>query len=131
MLYVKAYSGALLAFLALDALWLGLLAKGFYISQMGDLLRDKPQVLAAGLFYCGYVGGIVYFAIAPAMQAVSPLRSAAFSGALLGLMAYGAYDMTNYATLKNWPLAIVVVDIVWGMVVSASAAACGYAATRL
>ena len=131
MIYIKAYTGALLAFLALDALWLGLVAKSFYASQLGDLMRDKPQFVAAGVFYLAYVAGVVYFAVAPALNAANPLRTAVISGALLGLLAYGTYDMTNYATLKGWPPLLVAVDLAWGTVLTAAAAACGYALTRI
>lgn len=131
MIYVKAYSGALLAFLALDALWLGLVAKGFYASQLGDLMRDKPGFIAAGVFYLAYVGGVVYFVVLPALTSASPLRAAMINGALLGLLAYGTYDMTNYATLKGWPAALVAVDLAWGAFITAMAAACGFALTRI
>lgn len=131
MIYLKAYSGALIVFLALDAMWLGLVAKSFYASQLGDLMRDKPGFVAAGTFYLAYVGGVVYFAVLPSLGAASPLRAAVINGALLGLLAYGTYDMTNYATLKGWPPLLVAVDLAWGAVITATAAACGYVLTRV
>ncbi len=131
MIFVKAYAGALIAFLALDALWLGLVAKSFYASQLGDLMREKPGFVAAGVFYLAYVGGVVYFVVLPALTSASPLRAAVINGALLGLLAYGTYDMTNYATLKGWPALLVVIDLTWGAVITATAAACGYALTRV
>ncbi len=131
MIYVKAYSGALLAFLALDALWLGFVAKSFYASQLGDLMRAKPEFIAAGVFYLAYVVGVVYFAVGPALDAANPLRAAVINGVLLGLLAYGTYDMTNYATLKGWPPLLVAVDLAWGAFITAAAAASGYALTRI
>jgi uncharacterized membrane protein len=125
----KAYALTLIVFLALDALWLGVVARGFYAAQLGALMRESSNFVAAGGFYLAYVGGIVFFAVAPAL-AEGSWRKAAVHGALLGLLAYGTYDMTNLATLKNWPVAMSVVDIAWGGFLTGAAAVLGFFMTR-
>ena len=130
MLYLKAYFAALLVFLVLDALWLGAIAKSWYAEQLGGLLRSDVNWFAAGGFYLVYVGGVIYFAVAPALAAGGWGR-AAFAGALLGLIAYGTYDMTNLATVKGWPAAMSFVDIAWGAALTAAAASAGYFVARL
>lgn len=130
MLYVKAYICALAMFLIMDFLWLGVVAQDFYTSQLGGLMREKTNFLIAALFYVAFVGGIVYFAIVPAL-AQGSWQTAALNGALLGLLAYGAYDLTNLATLKDWPVAMSLVDMVWGAVVTSSSAVAGFAAARV
>jgi len=129
MLFVKSYAATLVVFLGLDALWLGYIARSFYASQLGGLMRESVNFAAAGGFYLAYVGGVVYFAVAPAL-AEGSWQKAALNGALLGLLAYGTYDMTNIATLKNWPVPMSVVDIAWGGVVTGLSATLGYFITR-
>ncbi len=129
MLYAKSYAATLLLFLATDALWLGVVARRFYVEQLGALMRESPAWIAAGGFYLFYVAGIVYFAVAPALGAGN-WKTAALNGALLGLLAYGTYDMTNLATLKGWPLTMSLVDLVWGGVLTAASATGGYFLVR-
>jgi uncharacterized membrane protein len=125
--YVIAYFATAVVFFALDYLWLSRVAIGFYKSQMGEIMRPQPNFTAAGLFYLFYIAGIVYFAIAPSLQNGS-VWTVLLSGALLGLFAYGTYDMTNLATLKVWTLSLSAVDMAWGMVLTAISAAVGYLA---
>ena len=126
-----AYMSAALVFFGLDFVWLSRVAIGFYRSQIGETLRDRPNMLAAGLFYLFYIAGIVYFAVLPGLQKDS-LAVACLNGALLGLIAYGTYDMTNLATLKNWSLSVSIVDMLWGTVLTAlSASAAYWVVTRL
>jgi len=129
ILYVKAYIGSLIVFLGLDFLWLGIIAKNFYASQLGGLMRNDVNFLAAGGFYLAYVAGVVFFAVAPALEAESWTR-ALLNGALLGLLAYGTYDMTNIATLKGWPVTMSLVDMAWGTALTGAAAVAGYWAAR-
>jgi uncharacterized membrane protein len=89
---------------------------------------DQPNFTVAGLFYLVYVGGIIYFAVIPALNSNSWL-TAVINGAILGLIAYGTYDMTNLATLKNWSLSVSIVDMVWGLLLTAMASSAGYFAT--
>lgn len=125
MTYVLAYVGTVVAFLGLDFLWLGTVATGFYRGRIGSLLLDQPNFVAAGLFYLLYVAGIVYFAVQPALVSGN-WTTAAIAGAILGLIAYGTYDMTNLATLKNWSLTLSAVDMAWGTVLTSFSAVVGY-----
>lgn len=127
---LAAYAGAATVFFALDFLWLGFIAIGFYRSEIGALLLDKPNMAAAGAFYLFYVVGIVGFAVMPAVSAQS-WGWALIAGVALGLLAYGTYDMTNLATLKDWSWKVSAVDLLWGGFVSGAAALAGYFAARL
>jgi uncharacterized membrane protein len=124
-----AYVAALIAFCICDFAWLGFIAKDFYQVQIGPLLLEKPNWTAAAFFYPLYAAGIVLFCIEPALAQGSWLRALMF-GMLLGLLGYGTYDLSNLATLKGWSVSLVVVDIIWGMVVSGFAASAGYFAAR-
>ena len=130
MPYVIAYGASSVVFFGLDLVWLSSVARSFYARQLGDLLRDSPNLAVAGLFYALYVGGIVLFAISPALQSQS-WRTALVLGLLLGLVAYGTYDMTNLATLRRWPVALALVDVTWGSLLTGLAATAGYWAARL
>ena len=129
MVYAKAYGATLIVFIGLDFLWLGIVARSFYASQLGGLMRDSINFAAAGGFYLAYVAGIVFFAVAPALAEGSWAR-AAVNGALLGLLAYGTYDMTNIATLKDWPVTMSMVDMVWGGLITSASAVVGFLITR-
>lgn len=125
-----AYLGAAATFFALDFLWLGAIAKQFYRDRLGALMADQINVAPAVLFYLVYVVGILVFAVAPSLASGS-WRSAALYGGLFGFFCYATYDFTNLATLRGWPLSLVVVDVAWGTVLTALAATAGYAAVRL
>lgn len=127
--HVTAYGATAIVFFALDFLWLGTIAKSFYAREMESLLRDSPNMTVAALFYLVYVVGVVFFAVQPALQAQSWKMALAY-GALLGLIAYGTYDMTNLATLRGWSTTVAVVDLIWGTCLTAVAAAAGYLAVR-
>ncbi len=116
---LKLYFITLIAFLAIDSLWLGLVAPSFYRSQIGHLMRDSPNFLAAGLFYLLFVYGMVFFAVEPGVRGHS-LWQAALRGALFGLVTYATYDLTNHATLTDWPVLMTVVDMAWGTFLSAA-----------
>lgn len=130
MTNIIAYLATLIVFLGIDFVWLSYVARTFYFERMSHLMAESPNFTAAGLFYLLYVFGIVYFAVLPALKSGS-VMTALLSGALLGLIAYGTYDMTNYATLKNWPLTVSLVDMVWGATLTATSAAAGFYLTRL
>lgn len=129
MVYVVAYVVSLSVFLAADAVWLGLIAYGFYAEQLGALMREDIVVAPALGFYAMYVVGVVALAIAPALAA-DRWQAAMWRGALLGFCAYGTYDFTNLATLKDWPVTVTVVDLAWGTAVTGAVATVGYAVTR-
>ncbi len=129
MQFVWAYISAAVIFFALDMIWLAGVARNFYFSRLGDLLRDRPDFAVAAVFYLGYVAGVVYFAIAPALAGGGMTR-ALLNGALLGLIAYGTYDATNLATLRGYSAQLALVDVVWGTCLSATAAGAGYWAAQ-
>lgn len=108
-----------------DAFWLSVVANKFYKSQIGHLLLEKPNMAAAVTFYLIYVAGIVAFVLAPALQKGS-LQYALGYGALFGFVAYATYDLTNLATLKGWPLKLVVVDMAWGAVLTVAVSGLSY-----
>ena len=126
-----AYGVAMVSFLALDACWLSLTGPRLYQPAVGHLTAPQVDWLAAALFYLAYIAGLIYFAVLPALDA----RRAGLAlrrGALLGLLAYATYDLTNQATLRDWPWSITLIDMAWGGVASGLAAfAAAQAATRL
>lgn len=127
MQLLAAYFGAALAFVVLDAIWLGTVAKNFYFTQLAGLLREKPDLGVAAVFYVIYLAGIVYFAVMPALSG-GGLPKALLNGAMLGFLAYATYDATNLATLKGYSAAVAVVDVLWGAFLTGTAAAFGYIA---
>ena len=126
---LAAYAAAAVAFCLADFLWLGFVAKGFIASQVGALVLDRPNWTAAAIFYALYLAGVVFFAVRPAL-AEGGLGSAVLHGALFGFFCYATYDLTNLATLKGWTLPMALVDIGWGTVVTAIAAAAGFLGAR-
>jgi len=124
-----AYAGTALVFLALDAIWLTTMADRFYRPALGALMLERFVLLPAILFYGLYVVGIVVFAIGPSLGH-GRLIGALWRGALLGLMAYATYDLTNQATLRGWPWHVTVADLCWGTFVTAAAAAAGCTLTE-
>ena len=121
-----AYVATLLTFLLLDGIWLGLLMAPTYRELLGSLMLEKPLLLPAAVFYCLYVFGCVVFVVLPALS----WQWAVKRGALLGLVAYGTYDLTNWATLRGWSVQVTLMDWVWGMVATAVACAVGYLVAR-
>jgi uncharacterized membrane protein len=128
--FAKAFAGTLVAFLAIDMVWIARVVRPMYDQQLGGLLRANPHVGAAIVFYLTYAAGIVYFAVLPALASGS-LRAALVSGALLGAVAYGTYALTNYALLEGWTFAVAAADVAWGVVLTAAAAASGLWVARL
>lgn len=122
-----AYGAAAVTFCVLDALWLGWVALDFYRAQLGPLLAQPPNWTAAVLFYVVYLAGVVAFGVRPALLS-GRLGDAFLWGGAFGFFTYYTYDMTNLATLAGWPVAMVVVDVVWGVVLNAAAAGAGFAA---
>lgn len=112
-------------FFGIDMIWLGFVARGFYRNNLGHLLRPDVNWTAAVIFYLLYILGILIFAVMPALEKNS-LRQAVILGGLFGFFAYATYDLTNLATLKDWPVNVVLVDIAWGVVLTASVAAANF-----
>jgi len=123
--YVKIYSAMAVAFLALDSLWLGVVSKSFYNKHIGGLMADKPNFVAAGIFYVIFLFGLLMLVVIPAGKAHS-LAQALWSGALFGLVCYATYDLTNQAVLKDWSTIITIVDILWGVFLTTIVALVGY-----
>lgn len=113
MSYVKMYVIAFLVFLIIDAIWLGLVAPKFYKEQIGHLMAEKPNFYAAILFYLIFIVGVVYFVVNPGIEANS-ITKIIIAGMLFGFMTYATYDLTNLATLKDWPLKVTIIDLIWG-----------------
>lgn len=119
--FLKAWSVSALFFMVIDAVWLGFLGRDFYKQQLGPLMLERPLWLAAVLFYVIYSLAIVMLAGLPAARDMG-WETALLNGAVLGLAAYGAYDLSNLATLKSWPLALTFVDMAWGTLLTACTA---------
>ena len=128
-LFLKLYAACTVAFFALDIAWLGFVAKGFYQRQMGHLLADQTKWGAAIAFYLIYVAAIVVLCVLPAVEKQSLLRALGL-GAMFGLAAYAAFDLTSLALLKGFPSGVVPVDLAWGVVLTASVSAAGFYAAR-
>lgn len=111
--YVKLYIIATVVFFAVDIIWLGYVARGFYRNNLGGIISPDVNWTAAIAFYLIYIVGILLFAVLPAMKTGS-VQTALIWGALFGFFTYATYDLTNMATIRQWPLKIVVVDILWG-----------------
>ena len=124
MKWIVAYLAAGLSFGALDAAWLGWAGKRLYRPALGDLLAASFRPAPAIVFYLAYVAAIVWFAVRPGMD--QGAGCAALNGALLGAIAYATYNLTNQATLRQWPVHVTLIDIAWGAfaTAAASAAAC-------
>ncbi len=123
--FVIAYIATVAVFLAIDAVWLSKVALNIYRKLLGDLLRQRPRMAIAAAFYAVYGVGVVYFAVWPAWQSAD-MTLALLNGALLGAMAYGTYDVTNLATIRDWPWQVTVMDWLWGTVLTAVSAIGGY-----
>jgi uncharacterized membrane protein len=123
--FFKLYAVALPTFLILDLLWLGVVARSFYQTHMGHLMRADVNWVAAVVFYLVFVVGIVVFVVWPAIERES-LGHALLLGAFFGLVTYAAYDLTSLAVMEGFPLKIALVDLVWGAVLCASVSAITY-----
>lgn len=118
MQYIKIYLVAVVVFFAIDLIWLGVIAKNLYQKHLGYLMRNPVNWTAAIIFYLIFVVGMVFFVINPALEK-SSLSYAITVGALFGFITYATYDLTNLATVKDWPVVITVVDLIWGSTLSA------------
>jgi len=117
--YVLLWAIAFALLLIIDMVWLMWLGRGFYVEEIGSLLLEQPNLIAAFAFYALYIAGLVYLVIAPAAEADSVMK-AVISGAVFGLVAYATYDLTNLAVMKGFTLKIALIDMVWGMALSAA-----------
>lgn len=120
--WVVLWVVAAVLFLVIDMVWLLWLGRGIYVSEIGEILRQPPNLSAAAAFYVLYVTGLIIMVIWPAFQAQS-ISQALIRGALLGLIAYGTYDLTNLAVMKGFTTRIAIIDMIWGTVLTASVSA--------
>ncbi len=115
--WIILWIAAAVLFLLIDMVWLLWLGRSFYVSEIGDLLRQPPNMGAAGAFYILYVTGLMVMVVWPAVQGGS-VGQAVLYGAILGLIAYGTYDLTNLAVMKGFTTKIAVIDMIWGTVLT-------------
>ena len=121
---LSSYAAVLLVLLALDMLWLGVLARSYYQQAVGHLLAETPNLTVGLLFYLVYAAGLMVFAVVPTVPAAG-IGATLLAGAMFGAFAYSTYDLTNLATLKGWPVGLSILDIAWGSLISAAGAAAG------
>ena len=117
MRYLRLYLVSLAAFFAIDMLWLGLAARSFYQQHLGFLMAPSPNWFVAIVFYLLFILGLLVFVVLPGLGAKS-LKTTLLHAALFGLITYATYDLTNLATLKDWPALLSVIDMAWGTVLS-------------
>ena len=125
MSFLKLYLATIPVFFAIDMVWLGLVAKDFYRQQLGQLLRQDVRWGAAVLFYLIFIAGLLVFVVLPAVERDS-LGRAVLLGGFFGLVTYATFDLVSLALLKDFPLTVVVVDMIWGVVLSAAVSAAAF-----
>jgi len=123
--FIYTYFLTVPVFFLVDMLWLGVLAKGFYRRQLANFLGEGFNWTAAIIFYLLFIVGIIIFAVWPGVEKNSLIRTIVFA-ALFGFFTYATYDLSNLATLKGWPITVVIVDIIWGVVISTITAIVGF-----
>jgi uncharacterized membrane protein len=124
-MFIRLFLIALPAFFVIDMIWLVLVAKKFYSQQIGFLMRPDIVWPAAIIFYLLFIAALVVFVISPAVEKHSWTHALIY-GAFFGLVTYATYDLTNLSTLKDWPILVTVVDLIWGMVLAASVSVVTY-----
>ena len=124
-MFIRLYFITLPVFFIIDMIWLGLIAKNFIREQIGLLMKTNLNWFAAILFYLLFIAGLVIFVLMPSVTNRDWLN-ALYMGALFGLFTYSTYDLTNFATLKDWPLLMTITDIIWGIVLSSSVSVISY-----
>lgn len=122
---VKLYFLTVPVFFLIDMLWIGVIARGFYKRQLGHVLSSSVNWPAAILFYLVFIGGILIFAVLPALKSGS-LGRAILWGALFGFFTYATYDLTNLATIRSWSLVAAIVDILWGICLCTAVSTAGF-----
>jgi uncharacterized membrane protein len=122
---VVSYLLTAMVFFGIDLVWLGLVAKNMYNRNIGHLMSSQVNWVAAVVFYLAFIVGILVFAVYPSVDRDSLLRAIVL-GVLFGFFTYSTYDLTNLATLRDWPLSVTIVDIAWGMVLTGAVSAVGF-----
>jgi uncharacterized membrane protein len=124
-----AYAAALVVMGILDGIWLSLTVSKIYRPGLGALMADRPVIPAAVIFYLLYIAGLTFLVVLPAL-AENQLSAAIARGAILGLLAYGTYDLTNLAIIRGWPVNVTAIDLAWGTALTAITAAAAFLITR-
>lgn len=128
--FILAFVSSLITFLAIDSIWLFTMAKSFYGKYIGHLMSESPNFLSAGIFYLIYIFGLVFFVVMPSINGNFSLGKIFLYGALFGFVAYATYDLTNQATLKNWPVLVTIIDLIWGSLLTGVVAVIGTQITK-
>jgi len=127
--YLKLYAITFAAFLAIDMVWLGFLARGFYQKHIGYLMAPQINWAAAFLFYFLFIAGVLVFVVEPGLKENS-LHTTLWKAALFGLITYATYDLTNHATVKDWPAIVTIADLIWGTFLSTVVSAISFYAGK-
>jgi uncharacterized membrane protein len=127
--YLKLYIVTFITFFAIDMVWLGLVARTFYRKYLGFLMASSPNWLPAIIFYFLFIAGILVFVVVPGL-ATNSLKTTLLRAALFGLITYATYDLTNLATVKDWPVLVTIVDMIWGTVLSTAVSFVGFMAGK-
>lgn len=127
--FIIVYLLTALLFFAIDMLWLGIISKPFYDSNLPNYMATQINWIAAFLFYIMYLFGIFFFAVKPSLENQS-VKKALLNGGLFGFFTYGTYDFTNLATLADWPIIVVIVDILWGIFITSLTSYIGYSFSK-
>lgn len=127
---IYTFAAMATTFIAMDLLWLGVIAKKIYHDQIGFLLRQTPNWIGAISFYILFIIGVMIFCVLPAVEKDS-LNHAILYGALFGFFTYMTYELTNYAVIKDWPLTIVPIDIAWGIILASVVSLVGFLIAKL
>ena len=122
MIYLRNFMITFSVFMVVDLIWLGFIAKNLYAKHLGYLMADKVNWIAAIVFYVIFIIGLLYFVIMPGES----FQKVLFTGALFGFITYATYDLTNLATLKDWPITITIIDLIWGTVLAATTSSVSY-----
>jgi len=128
--FLKLYVISFVVFFSIDLFWLGIIAKNLYRNQIGHLLKTDVNWIAAIIFYLVFIVGLVIFVLMPAVEKGN-LWHAVFLGALFGFITYATYDLTNLATLKDWPIQVTFIDLAWGTFLGTSTSTAAYLLYRL
>ncbi|MEI8223768.1 MAG: DUF2177 family protein [bacterium] len=123
---LKVFFAVAVPMLVLDAIWLTAMNKPFYAKYLASIMSAHPVWIAAGIFYVIYAIGVAVLIVSPALAGAIPWYEVALRGALFGLVAYATYDLTNHATVTNWPMIVTVVDMIWGTVLTSIASTVAY-----
>jgi uncharacterized membrane protein len=129
MTYLVLYAVTVMVFLGLDVVMLKKVMYPMFSSNIGSMMLDSPKMGPAAAFYLFYVGGVLWFASIPALQSGQPSH-AFVAGFVLGLLAFGTYEFTNFATLRGWVIQMVAVDVIWGGLLTGTSAWVGVSVVK-